>query len=240
MSEININRIQQTQRNEIVPQGIKLEKANEKELTPFDEIKYQNKNDGKVYHARKMTITDGNKEVKGVFVFAEDAKPDKNGQIQGEFMSVESFFKKMGDELPTINSQTIQSYNSNIKKMSFEEKFDKAFKNGVDLGNGAKLLRPIIENTGSTEIKALPNGEFEVKFTSFVGGYKHEPNIRTLSYDSLVHDRGLCGGEIKDNGDGTYEITYYKNHQKNNFETVTEVLPKDEAMKLIGKLALHF
>ncbi len=203
------------------------------ELNSFSTIQFTSKNDGKTYFAKKLTLTENGKEVTGVYVFPKDAKPDKDGNIQGEFMSYDTFKEKLASELPCVNSNTIKAYNG-IKTPSPEEKFDRALKSGVKLSDGKILLRQIMMNTGNTEIKPSKNaGEYDVIFTSFVGGYKHEPSVKTLSEDELFADKGLSAGSIKPLEDGNYEVTYYIDSNFNNNDTNTAIMTKEECIEFL-------
>ena len=80
----------------------------------FTTVEWTNKNDGQTYVAKKITIKQGDKEVTGVFVFNKSAKPNEKGDIDGEFMSYETFMQKMTREVPAVNSSYAQSYFPNI------------------------------------------------------------------------------------------------------------------------------
>lgn len=211
------------------------------ELDNFSTVQYTSKKDGETYIAKKITLTQGDEEVTGIYVFNKNAKPDENGDIKGEFMNFETFMKKLSDELPAVSANTVSAYHPNIKTMSPEEKFDKAFDSGVKLSDGAVLLRPIMMNTGSTEIKpSKKDGNYDVISTSFVGGYKHEPSIRTLTEQQLMEDKGLCNGTLKKTDDGKYELTYYTDTKFNqNYETTTKVLDKSECMEFLRNNCLY-
>ena len=86
----------------------------EDKLKNFTTVEWKNKNDGETYVAKKITLKQGAEEVTGVFVFNKNAKPNEKGDIDGEFMSYETFMKKMTSELPAVNSSYAQSYFPNI------------------------------------------------------------------------------------------------------------------------------
>lgn len=83
-------------------------------MDTFNTVEWKNKNNGKTYVAKKLTLTENDKELTGVYVFEKGAKPDKDGKITGEFMSFDSFMQKMADELPSVNSSTAKAYFPNI------------------------------------------------------------------------------------------------------------------------------
>ncbi len=205
-----------------------------RELAPFDTLEYVNKNDGITYVAKKLTFQQGDKTVNGVFVFAKDAKPDKNGQIQGEFMSVDTFLKKMRDEVPRVDARTVQSYNSNIKTMSPEEKFDRGYASGIELSDGTKLLRPTMLNSGTTEIKRTSDGNYDVIFTSHLPMYKGKTENKTVNESELRNDLSLYGGTIKATDDGNYEVLH------KNFGNEPIILSKSETIKFLRRNHLHF
>lgn len=74
-------------------------------IQPFNTIQYTSTKDGNTYCARKMAIKDPNssQKVEGVYVWNKNAKPDANGQIQGSFMSQDTFMKEMADSLPQVD-----------------------------------------------------------------------------------------------------------------------------------------
>lgn len=208
---------------------------NKNGIDSFNTVEFTSKKDGKTYLAKKLTLKENGKELTGIYVFDKAAKPDKNGNIQGEFMNYETFMEKLSDELPSVPANSIKAYNPNITTKSPEEKFDLQFNSGVRLSDDKVLIRPHILNTGSTEIKPSKNpGEYNVIFTSYVGGYKHEPKVRTLDEESLLKNKGLSSGTIKRLGDDTYEVTYYTDRRFNdNYETATEVMSKEECTKFL-------
>lgn len=202
-------------------------------------IMYTSTKDNKTYTARQLTASENGKEITGVYVYDAKAKPDKNGNINGEFMSMDTFKKKLTDELPAVNASLVQAYNPNIKVSSPEEKFDCALSCGVQLSDGSTLLQPYMMNTGHTEIKNNNDGTYDVVFTSFVGGYKHEPVTRTLSEEDLIADKGLCGGLIKKLDDNSYEVTYYTSSNFKDTEMNTEVMDKNSCIDFMTGHGLH-
>ena len=62
-------------------------------------LSFKSKKDGKTYIARKLTVKNGDKDIKGVYIFAEGAKPDEKGNVPGEFLPMEAFVKKLSEEL---------------------------------------------------------------------------------------------------------------------------------------------
>ena len=188
--------------------------AEKKQHKPLvSEMEYTNKKDGKTYVARKVLVKENGQYLAYVSVFEKGAKPDENGNIKREVMSIENFMQKLGDELPSITSGNVKAYNPNIRTMTPEERFDKGLINGVKLSDGSTLVRPNTENTGLTEIKSLGAGLYEVKSTSFVGGHKHIPQVRVISEKQLLNNRFLCAGTIKALDDGTYDIRSF-DHDK--------------------------
>ncbi len=215
-------------------------KSNKSGIDNFTTVEYTSQKDGKTYVAKKITLKEGGEELTGIYVFDKAAKPDANGQIQGEFMSFDTFMEKMASELPRVNASNIQAYNPNFKALSPEEKFDKSFESGVKLSDGSILLRPTMLNTGSTEIKPAKNGDgYDVIFTSFVGGYKHEPSIRTMSEEDLIKDKGLSGGTIKKLDDNSYEVTYYNSSNFKDHEMTTEVMDKATCMEFLASRHMY-
>ena len=204
-----------------------------KEFAPFDTVEYVNKKNGITYLAKKLTLQQGDKAVNGVFVFAKDAKPDKNGQIQGEFMSIDKFLQKMQNELPTVNSQAVQSYNSNIRTSTPEEKFDRAYKNAVELSNGTKLIRPNVLNSGTTEIIKRNDGQYDVKFTSYLPAFSGKTSVETITEKELRNDNSLYAGTMKDLKDGNYEVLH------ENFGNEPIIMSKDETIKFLRRNKLY-
>ena len=80
----------------------------------FTTVEWKNKNDGQTYVAKKITLKQGGEEVTGVFVFNKNAKPNEKGDIDGEFMSYETFMQKMTSEVPSVNISYAQAYFPNI------------------------------------------------------------------------------------------------------------------------------
>ena len=212
---------------------------NEQQLPQFKQMEYTNKNDGKTYVAIKSQIQEKGKYVAIVFVYAKDAQPDEKGNIKGEYMSFEKFMQKLGDELPRMTSSQVKAYNPNINTMSPEERFDKGMENGVKLSDGSVLVRPHIVNTGSTEIKSLGKGLYEVKSTSFVGGHKHMPQIRVMTEKQLLGNKFLCAGTIKALDDGTYDVRAF-DHDKTTGKVSVENCDKDYCITMMKTNFVHF
>ncbi len=209
-------------------------------IEKFSTIEYTSKKDGKTYIAKKITLTQDGKELEGIYVFDKSAKPDEKGNIQGEFMNFDTFMKKLSDELPVVKASNVSAYNPNMKTMSEEEKFDKGYNSGIKFSDGSILLRPHMLNTGLTEIKPSKNeGEYDVIFTSFVGGYKHEPTKKTLDEESLILDKSLCRGSIKQLDDNTYEVTYYTDSNFKNYDTTSQIMNKAECIEFMNKNFLY-
>ncbi len=215
-------------------------KSNKSGIDNFTTVEYTSQKDGKTYVAKKITLKQNGEELTGIYVYDKSAKPDKKGQIQGEFMSFDTFMKKMASELPRVDVSNVKAYNPNIKTMSLEERFDKGLESGVKLSDGSILIRPTVLNTGSTEIKPSKNGEgYDVIFTSFVGGYRHEPSIRTMSEDELINNKSLSGGTIKKLDDNSYEVTYYNSTKRSDHEMTTEIMDKESCMKFLSSHCMH-
>lgn len=206
----------------------------------FTTVEWTNKNDGQTYVAKKITIKQGGKEVTGVFVFNKSAKPNEKGDIDGEFMSYETFMKKMTSEVPAVNSSYAQSYFPNIVQrkpeidesavleevdesfplelgIDFEENFDSALK----FSDGSMILKPQIEGCIS-ELEKDDNGNFLLKTRAVMMGA--EEHTRPISEDQILSDKGLCAGTIKKLDDNKYEVTYYTSPYYNNHEQKTEVM----------------
>ena len=80
----------------------------------FTTVEWRNKNDGETYVAKKITLKQGGEEVTGVFVYNKTAKPNEQGQIDGTFMSFDTFMEKISNEVPAVNSSLAQAYFPNI------------------------------------------------------------------------------------------------------------------------------
>ena len=96
-------------------------------------IEYTSIIDGKTYCAKQITGTENGKSITGMYVCDKSVKPDNSGNITGEFMSNSTFFERMAEELPTVNSELVTKYNPNIRTLSEEEKFDKNFDSGITI-----------------------------------------------------------------------------------------------------------
>ena len=196
----------------------------------FDTIQYTSKKDGKTYIAKKYNITDGNKSVTGVFVAEKGAKPDKNGKINGQFMSYESFMKKLSDELPSVNSNLISSYYSNIHRAEVDESFplecdesaplendiltpeevDNKLKSlldsGVHLRDGSVLLKELREGGSAHKISSNEDGTYTV--TSIPIRYGAKAITQNMSEIELITNRSIFGGAIKQLDNGNYRVTF--------------------------------
>lgn len=141
------------------------------------------------------------------------------------------------NQLTSFKSSLARTYFPNIRTMSSEEKFDIQYDKATELSDGTKLIRPTVLNTGSTEIKPSKKaGFYDVIFTSFSGGYKHEPTIKTISEDELKSDKYLYAGQIKQIGDNKYEIKYLDDSNK----LVTKTLSKEECIEIMKMNCSHF
>ena len=141
------------------------------------------------------------------------------------------------NKLTSFKSSFARTYFPNIRKMSPEEKFDLQYDKATELSDGTKLIRPTVLNTGSTEIEPSKQpGFYDVIFTSFSGGYKHEPTVKTISEDELKSDKYLYAGQIKQVGDDKYEIKYFDDSSN----LVTKTLSKKECIEIMKRNFSHF
>ena len=76
-------------------EGQNTQQENKTGIDNFTTMQWQNKNDGKTYIAKKLTIKQGDKEITGIFVFDKMAKPNEKGIVPGEFMNYDTFMKKI-------------------------------------------------------------------------------------------------------------------------------------------------
>lgn len=195
------------------PSNPQATKKNQENFPMFSTVEWVNKNDGNTYVAKKIKLTQNGKELPGIYVYRKDAKPDEKGNIQGEFMSVETFFKKIGDEVPAINSDTAKSYFPNIKDVKNDTRIqpkkpislDEIIDQSVKLPDGSIILHPTI--CGSTnEIKKDENGHYTLTTTGTRMG--SVPTTRKITPQEIVTNKWLCGGTIKKIGEDQYEVRY--------------------------------
>lgn len=216
--------------------GLRDSKSNKNDdrLNNFTTFYYTNKSDNKEYVAKKLTLVQGGKNTTGILVHEKDTKADIDGNIQGQFMSYDAFIDKLNSELPTLTSSQIKSYAPNIEEISLEDKFDKSLKNAIKLSDGQILLRPIVVNTGFTELKpSKMNGYYDVVFTSFVGGFKHAPVTKTITEQELLKDKTLCAGTLLQRDNDYFEVKYYKGTRTNDYTVATELMNKKTCEKFM-------
>ena len=217
----------------------------------FTTVEWKNKNDGETYVAKKITLKQGDEEVTGVFVFNKNAKPNEKGDIDGEFMSYETFMKKMTSEVPSVNSSYAQAYFPNIvqRKPEIDESavleavdesavledipedesfplelgldFEENFESALKLSDGAMILKPIMEGV-IRELSKDDNGNFFLKSRAVMVGA--EEKTRPISEEQILADKGLCAGTIKKLDDNKYEVTYYTSPYYKDKEQKTEVM----------------
>ena len=188
--------------------------AKENNVAPFSTIEWTNKKDGNSYIAKKLTLKEGEKELTGVYVYKKDAKPDENGQIQGEFMSFDTFMKKIADEVPTVNSQNSKAYFPNIhqtntkKTLPPQEKLtlDDIIENGTKLPDGSTILRPMICGV-MHDIQKDDNGKYTLTTQAVRMGAT--PSTRNITPNEIVKNKWLCGGTVKKIGEDQYQVKYY-------------------------------
>lgn len=218
--ENNLNAVNNLGQSYYIEPKEKISNKKKDDMSTFSEMEYTSKLDGKTYVARKVPIKTAGKEAVGIIVFEKDAKPDENGNIKTELMSVEKFMRKLGYELPSLSANHVKAYNPNIKAMSPEEKFDRGLANGVKLSDGSTLVRPNFKNNGLIEIRSLDSGLYEIKTTSYVGAQKQLPKISVISEKQLLGNKFLCAGTIKELDDGSFDIRSFDHEKTKNKVTV--------------------
>ena len=217
----------------------------DKGLDNFTTVEWKNKNDGKTYVAKKITLKENGKEITGVFVFDKEAKPNEQGKIDGEFMSFDTFMKKMGDELPVVNSSMAKAYFPNISVKTLEAKakdltsardlgaeFEESFNSSVKLSNGSVILKPSIEGS-SNDIKQNDNGNYIL--TSRPAQMGAEAKTSEITEDEIIGNKSLCGGTIKKLDDNKYEVTYYTESSFKDKNTGTVILDANECAVFMQK-----
>ena len=217
----------------------------------FTTVEWKNKNDGETYVAKKITLKQGDEEVTGVFVFNKNAKPNEKGDIDGEFMSYETFMKKMTSEVPAVSSDLAKSYFPNIvqRKSEVDEsavleevdesavledvpedesfplelgiEFEENFESALKLSDGSMILKPQLEGS-IRKLEKDENGNFFLKSRAVMMGA--EEHTRPISEEQILSDKGLCAGTIKKIDDNKYEVTYYTSPSHHNYEQKTEVM----------------
>lgn len=219
------------------------QKQNDNQLKNFQNIEWKNKNDGKTYMAKKLTLVQDGKEITGVFVFDKSAKPDKNGDINGEFMNFDAFMKKLASEIPAVNSSMAQSYFPNIKYTSVgkaapakpAENFDDIFENSLKLSDGSMIIKPIIAGS-SNSIKKDENGKYYL--TSRPSIYGAEAHTREITEEEILNPRtGLSAGTIKKLDDGNYEVNCFKGTDEQN---ASKIMSGDECAKFLQNNSLYY
>lgn len=212
------------------------QKPQQKDTMPlYSTIEWTNKNDGNVYVGKKIKLTQNDKELTGVYVYRKDAKPDEKGNIQGVFMSYDTFIKKMADEVPTINSETAKGYFPNIKDVKNDPRIqpkkplslDEIIDQSVKLPDGSVIFKPSICGV-EHDIQADNKGNY--KLTSQAVRIGSIPTTKKITPKEIMNNKWLCSGTAKKVGDDRYEVRYFAdNDSKNGIETkiMTEKEVKD-------------
>ncbi len=220
-------------------------KKNDNQLENFQNVEWKNKNDGKTYVAKKITLKQNGKELTGIFVFDKTAKPDEQGNIKGEFMNFDAFMKKLTEELPSVNSSTAQSYFPNInhtnksagnKTVSVNPglEFEDTFKNSLKLSDGSMIIKPDLAGV-SNNITKGEDGKYYLTSMAVVMGA--EPHTREITEDEILNPKyGLCAGTIKELDNGNYEVTYFGDAYT---KESTEVMNSSECAKFLKENFLY-
>lgn len=218
------------------------------ELDNFSNVEWKNKNDGKTYVAKRTVIEAGGKEIPGVMVFDKSAKPDKNGNINGLFMSYESFLKKIADEVPAVNSSLAKSYFPNINnkvstvnssiigeeaplEIGFD--FDNTYDSSLKLSDGSIV---IAQPMCGASFKLTKNDEGKYYLTTRPSVYGSTSSTKEVTEDDILDNFAICNGTIKKLDDNKYQVTYSRNK---NAEKEVKIMDSYECAKFMEENHLY-
>ncbi len=218
-------------------------KSENSNIPHFDTVTYTSKNDGRTYIAKKLTLIQGDKKVSGIYVSDKNAKPDKNGNINGEFMSYDTFMKKMADELPTVNSQLMGTYYPNINRsqgqpVDLESQFylDELINNSVSFKNGETILQRHCEGTINNISYSDSEDKYILKSRPVVMDSEWSTSI--ITEDELKQDKYLCAGTIKKIGDNKYKVVYIPETGNSSEKQEELVLSASDCLKFLEEKIL--
>ena len=138
----------------------------------------------------------------------------------------------------SVTCSHITGYFPNVNVASPEAKFDKAFENATKLSDGSALLMPSMIGSSST-IEANGDGTYTVTTQPSMMGAK--PTVKTMTEEELIADKGLCAGLLKQNDDGSYDITYeFKDDEVGWVPATFTDIDKKTVMNLMQAEFMHF
>lgn len=159
--------------------------------------------------------------------------PFKNEPIQSEQVN-----QAVPCDCKSVNCSHVTGYFPNIKVASPEAKFDKAFENATKLSDGSAILMPTMIGSSST-ITSNGDGTYTVKTQPSMMGAK--PIVKTMTEEELIADKGLCAGLLKQNDDGSYDITYeFKDDEAGWVPATFTNIDKNAVMNLMQAEFMHF
>ncbi len=138
----------------------------------------------------------------------------------------------------SVNCSHITGYFPNINVTSPEAKFDKAFEDATKLSDGSAILMPTMIGSSST-ITANGDGTYTVKTQPSMKGA--EPIVKTMTEEELIADKNLCAGLLKQNDDGSYDVTYeFKDDEAGWVPATFTDIDKKTVMNLMQAEFMHF
>ncbi len=138
----------------------------------------------------------------------------------------------------SVNCSHIAGYFPNINVASPEAKFNMAFDGATKLSDGSALLMPSMLGSSST-VEANGDGTYTVTTQPSMMGAK--PTVKTMTEEELIADKGLCAGLLKQNDDGSYDITYeFKDDEAGWVPATFTDIDKKTVMNLMQAEFMHF
>ena len=133
---------------------------------------------------------------------------------------------------PIVTDGSILSYYTNPNKYDEVEIFDRAYEQALVLMCGDRLLKSASTINSVIIRKTSTQGVYKIILTNPNSGYK----IIHLDECELVNDRKYCKGTISQNGENSFEVTYFDDDD----EIVIEYYSKEEVIEFMKKNKLIF
>lgn len=165
-------------------------------------------------------------------------KNTETSEVQNNSLGTQKNAEKSECNSKSVNYSNISGYFPNINIKSPEANFDKEFEGATKLSDGSALIMPSMIGSSSTVV-ANDDGTYTV--TTQGTKFGSEPTVKTITEEELIANKSLCAGLLKQNENGSYDISYEFKDDKADWVPVTLTdIDKNTVMNLMKMEYMHF
>lgn len=165
-------------------------------------------------------------------------KNTETSEVQNKHIQQQENEQKTKCNCKSVNYSNISGYFPNINIKSPEANFDKEFEGATKLSDGSALIMPSMIGSSSTVV-ANDDGTYTV--TTQGTKFGSEPTVKTITEEELIDNKGLCTGLLKQNENGSYDVSYAFKDDKVGWVPVTLTdIDKNTVINLMKMEYMHF